>query len=70
MSRVERRAAREARESDFVYADLERPVFFTEDTDAMSFNHERLEYDVQTASAKIAKAGLDKKFSKRLLVGQ
>lgn len=37
LSRVARRRAREAREMEMVFGDVDRPVFFTEETDALSF---------------------------------
>jgi len=47
-----------------------RLCFGVFDTDQMSFVHQRLEYNIEGASKKILKAGLDKKFAKRLYVGQ
>lgn len=47
-----------------------RLCFGIYDTDSMSFTHQRLEYNVESAAAKIQKAGLDKKFARRLFVGQ
>lgn len=47
-----------------------RLCFGVFDSDAMSFNHVRLEYNIASAAAKIQKAGLDQKFAKRLFVGQ
>ncbi len=47
-----------------------RLCFGVFDTDSMTFVHHRLDYNVEGASAKILQAGLDKKFAKRLFVGQ
>ena len=47
-----------------------RLCFGIYDTEAKSFVHHRLEYNVAGASKKIIKAGLDQKFAKRLFLGQ
>ena len=47
-----------------------RLCFGAFDTEAQTFEHIRLEYDVASAADKISKAGLDKKFAKRLYLGQ
>ncbi len=40
------------------------------DTEAESFEHVRLEYDIGSAARKIEEAGLDGKFARRLFAGQ
>lgn len=47
-----------------------RLCFGTYDTETATFEHMRLEYDIASTARKIADAGLDKKFAKRLFLGQ
>lgn len=47
-----------------------RLCFGVFDTDEQTFEHIRLEYDIESAAKKIQAAGLDQKFAKRLFVGQ
>lgn len=39
------------------------------DTDAQTFEHVRIEYDIESAASKIIASGLDQKFAKRLFAG-
>lgn len=46
-----------------------RACFGIFDTDEQTFQHVRIDYDIDTTAGKILKAGLDEKFAKRLFVG-
>ena len=46
-----------------------RACFGLFDTDSQSFEHIRVEYDIDSTADKILRAGLDEKFAKRLFVG-
>ncbi len=46
-----------------------RACFGIFDTDEQTFEHIRIDYDIDTTAGKILRAGLDEKFAKRLFVG-
>jgi len=46
-----------------------RACFGVFDVDAQSFEHVRIDYDIDSTAQKILDAGLDEKFAKRLFVG-
>ncbi len=47
-----------------------RLCFGVFDTDERTFEHVRLDYDIDSAAKRITEAGLDQKFAKRLFTGQ
>ncbi len=46
-----------------------RACFGIFDTDEQTFEHVRIDYDIDGTATKILRAGLDEKFAKRLYVG-
>jgi diadenosine tetraphosphatase ApaH/serine/threonine PP2A family protein phosphatase len=46
-----------------------RACFGLFDTESQTFEHVRVEYDIDSTAEKILRAGLDEKFAKRLFVG-
>ncbi|MFT5432986.1 MAG: diadenosine tetraphosphatase ApaH/serine/threonine PP2A family protein phosphatase, partial [Myxococcota bacterium] len=46
-----------------------RACFGIFDTDEQTFQHVRIDYDIDATAGKILRAGLDEKFAKRLFVG-
>ncbi|MFT7623153.1 MAG: putative phosphodiesterase [Myxococcota bacterium] len=46
-----------------------RACFGLFDTDSQTFEHIRIDYDIDATAGKILRAGLDEKFAKRLFVG-
>jgi len=47
----------------------QRACFGIFDTETQTFEHVRVDYDIETTAGKILKAGLDEKFAMRLFVG-